>query len=431
LSNRPSNVTTFEDSFSEEVWRNTFKDYNDIDINDTFWRVSKAIASVEETDELKETWANNFYDMLSDFKVVPGGRIQANAGTDFKGTSLVNCTVGPNSKYDMDSLSGILQLLSNQATSLKAECGFGNNFSFIRPRGTFINGIGVETPGSVRFMELFDKSSEIITSGSGKKSINKKAKGKIRKGALMGVLDCWHPDIIEFITAKQNAGKLSKFNLSVNCSDKFMNKVLEVDELKKKSASREEIDKITWDLIFPVTTHEKYKSEWFGDIEDWTTKGYPINILQTVKVEWLWDLITQSTFNRNEPGILFLDRANYFNQLNYKEHINACNPCVAGDMLVSVIIKGKAEKICMRDLVELWKSDKSIKVKGYNEQIKTIDYFDITNACLTKSNAKILKITDSISGKSIRVTSDHKVFTENRGYVEAQYLKSTDILKLN
>lgn len=199
--------------------------------------------------------------------------------------------------------------------------------SFIRPRGTFIKGIGVETPGAVKFMELFDKSSEIITAGSGKKSSNKKSKGKIRKGALMGTIDISHNDVIEFITAKQTPGKLTKFNLSVNCSDAFMEKVLQVDALKKSKASQEEIDNVAWDFIFPDTTHPKYKSEWVGDIQDWKNKGYPVNITQTVKVDWLWNLITKSTYNRNEPGILFLDRANKFNQLNYAEKISSTNPC--------------------------------------------------------------------------------------------------------
>ena len=199
--------------------------------------------------------------------------------------------------------------------------------SFIRPRGSFIAGIGVETPGVVKFMELFDKSSEIITAGSGVKSTNKKAKGKIRKGALMGILDIWHKNVVEFITAKQTPGRLSKFNLSVNCTDAFMEKVLQVDELKKKNASKNEIDAVTWDFIFPETTHPKYKDDWVGDIQDWQSKGYPIKVLETVSVDWLWNLITKSTYTRNEPGILFMDRANKFNQLNYGEKINSCNPC--------------------------------------------------------------------------------------------------------
>ena len=200
--------------------------------------------------------------------------------------------------------------------------------SYIRPRGSFIKGVGVESPGAVKFMELFDKSSEIITAGSGTKSTNKKAKGKIRKGAQMGILNVWHPDIVEFITAKQTPGKLTKFNMSVNCSDDFMNKLDMIAKLKADNASQEEIDEVDiWDLKFPNTDHPDYKNKWTGDIKLWEQQGYPVNIFQTIKVTSLWDLIMKSTYNRSEPGIVFLDRANYYNPLAYKESIVATNPC--------------------------------------------------------------------------------------------------------
>ena len=109
---RPSFLTTFQDPFSEEVWSSTYKDHSDKDINDTFWRVACAIASVE-LPSLRQQWAENFYDMMTDFKVVPGGRILANAGTDFKGTTLVNCFVSPAPKHDVDSIVGILQTLKD------------------------------------------------------------------------------------------------------------------------------------------------------------------------------------------------------------------------------------------------------------------------------------------------------------------------------
>ena len=331
-------ITTFQDSFSAEVWETTYKDHNDANIDNTLTRIAKAIASVEATDELKEEWEKKFYDLLTNFKGVPGGRIISNAGTEWAGTTLMNCFVGPRGKYDIDSLEGIYSHLLSQSQTLKSEGGWGENFSYIRPRGSFINGIGVETPGSVKYMELFDKASEIITSGSGKKSTNKKAKGKIRKGAMMGVIDVWHPDIIEFITAKQQPGRLTKFNISVNCTDKFMERVNNINILEKQienitdtyaiAACNQDIGILDkWDLIFPETTFERYKDEWDGDIKKWESKGYPIKIFNTISVKWLWTLIMESTYNRAEPGVLFLDRANYFNPLNYGETIFATNPC--------------------------------------------------------------------------------------------------------
>lgn len=311
--------TIFKDSFSEEIWRTTYKNYKDESVNDTFRRVAKHIASAEETEEKKQYWESEFYNLLSDFKGVSGGRITANAGTEWEGVTFANCYVGGIPDSNLDSLEGIYKVLVEQAKTLKSEGGWGMDFSWIRPRGSFIAGIGVESPGAVRFMELFDKSSEIVTSGSGKKNNNKKSKEKIRKGAQMGVMSVWHPDIIEFITAKQTPGRLSKFNISVNCTEDFMQKVTAVES---GEASQDE-----WNLVFPDTAFEKYKAEWNGDLNAWKNKGYPVVIHNTVKVSWLWNLIMESTYNRNEPGVLFLDRANEFAPLNYGETIIATNPC--------------------------------------------------------------------------------------------------------
>lgn len=339
-------LTQFEDVFSEEVWASTYKDHSDNNINDTLYRVAKAVASVEDTEELCAIWTNEFYQLLSNFRGTAGGRIYANAGTTWGGTTMMNCFVGPRVEYDVDSLDGILTHLRSQAHTLKAEGGWGENFSYIRPRGAFIHGVGVETPGAVKYMELFDKASEIITSGSGKKSTNKKAKGKIRKGAMMAVLDVWHPDIIEFITAKQQSGRLTKFNISVNCTDAFMERVMKIQELEGEMASagasyshipKEDFDFDTcndivaaldeWDLIFPDTTHPKYKATWQGDIKKWQAAGNPVIVYNTISVKWLWNLIMESTYNRAEPGVLFLDRANHFLPLNYAETAYATNPC--------------------------------------------------------------------------------------------------------
>lgn len=439
------NVTQFQDIFSEEVWTTTYKNHKDNNINDTFRRIAKAIASVENTEELKQEWEEKFYDLLTDFKGVTGGRIMSNAGTEWHGTTLMNCFVGPRDSYDIDSLEGIYSHLLSQSQTLKSEGGWGENFSYIRPRGAFIHGIGVETPGAVKYMELFDKASEIITSGSGKKSSNKKAKGKIRKGAMMAVLDVWHPDIVEFITAKQQSGRLNKFNMSVNLTDEFMNRLIGIEKLENfanenipgyDEYAKDEIDeKIkqldTWNLIFPDTKFEKYKEEWDGNITAWKNKGYPVKTYNTVSVKWLWNLIMESTYNKAEPGVLFLDRANYFNPLYYKETIFSTNPCVTGDGVVEIQLNGKIEKMTVKDAVDLFNLGTTFKIKSFNIETKQIEWKLVTFADMTRKNAKVLKIIDSVTGKSIKVTEDHKVYTKNRGYVMAKDLTSDDVLEIS
>jgi len=212
-----------------------------------------------------------------------------------------------------------LQAITDQAKILASEGGYGINFSMLRPKGSYVKGIGVETSGNIDFMSVFDAMSTTLTKGSGRKS--SKGKNKIRKGAMMGVMDCSQPAIEDFITAKQQPGVLSKFNLSVGISDKFMNAV---EEHKP------------WELIFPETDFEKYDTEWDGVIQHWVDKGYPVNIWKTYEdANELWDLILQSTYNRAEPGVIFLDTVNKYNNLYYREHISASNPCFTGDTIVN------------------------------------------------------------------------------------------------
>ena len=213
-----------------------------------------------------------------------------------------------------DSIEGIYTLLKAQAHTLKSEGGYGINCSFLRPAGSYIKGIGARTPGPIKFMELWDKSSEIITMGSEKITSERKdsEKKKIRKGAQMLVMTCFHPDIKEFITAKQTPHRLEKFNMSVGITADFIDAVINDKE---------------WKLRFPDTTFDKYNDGWFGDIDDWERKGYPVIVYETVKATDLWEKIMQSTYNRNEPGVLFLDVINKLNPLSYTEYINTTNPC--------------------------------------------------------------------------------------------------------
>lgn len=609
--NTKSRTTVFEDPFSEEVWYSTYRDYKDVTIDDSFMRVATAVASVEETDALRQYWKEQFYDLLQQFKGSSGGRILSNAGTEWGGTTLMNCFTSVKPKFDQDSLEGIVTTLRNQAQTLKSEGGWGANFSFIRPRGSFIKGIGVDTPGAVTYMEWFNKGSEIITSGSGLGKKNKKGKGKIRKGAMMGILDCvsgdtliwtlegkkpiselvgtnplvyctdgngnvyvrkankvwskgvkktvrihidndthlvctpehevmlsngtyknakdlafgdslavlhkrlynkyyqlgvtgsrkaipehiavaeykygrypvtlsngsiidplseevhhidfttlnnapenleilrrtehvekhkestkvfleqqrnklnenrrgktwdefygvekaqvarakykasreknnkpvwnkglnsdeykahykdgftnqfsnhkvvkvedwcemevfdmsvpefhnfvandifvhncWHPDIEEFITAKLTPNRLDKFNLSANCVNEFMDKILILKEMVKAGVNKKAIEVLDkWNLEFPDTTHELYKELWDGDLAYWKSLGLPVIVHKTVSALGLWDLIMKSTYARNDPGVLFLDRANETHCWNYggrRSIIKATNPC--------------------------------------------------------------------------------------------------------
>lgn len=226
-----------------------------------------------------------------------------------------NCFVDGFVGKNQDSVSGILEALRRQAFILKSEGGYGFCADVMRPRGGYIEGIANDTPGAVKWLDNWNTQSDVITAGSGRKSGNVKAKQKIRKGAQMVTLSCWHPDIEEFITAKQTSGRLDKFNMSVLITDAFMNAVIKGEK---------------WDLIFPDfdKVKEIYNDSWDGNIGKWVSEGNPVKIYKSFKdANELWDLILKSTYNRNEPGVLFVDTMNRLNNLSYCEYISATNPC--------------------------------------------------------------------------------------------------------
>lgn len=303
--------TQFVDEFSKEIYEQTYRYAKEV-INETQLRVAKDLAKVEEDPEY---WTNQFLWALEDFKFVPGGRITSNAGTGLKGTTYINCFVDGFVGEDRDSMEGILSTLRRQALILKSEGGYGFCADTMRPRGGFISGIGNETPGSVRMLDMWDTQSAVITAGSGRKTKKETGKTKIRKGAQMVTMSVWHPDIEEFIVSKQTPGRLTKFNMSILVTDEFMEAV----ENNKP-----------WNLEFPDFDNIKdvYKKEWDGNIKSWKAKGYPVEVYKTFEnANELWELIMQSTYNRNEPGILFVDTMNKLNNLYYCEYISATNPC--------------------------------------------------------------------------------------------------------
>lgn len=307
---------THQQAISYEVWNDNYRAPGENSLEDTWKRQAVACSEVEE-ESIRQKICDDFLWLLTDFKGIAGGRITANLGVDGReATSLFNCFVHSPADIkfkDPDSLSGIYDMLKSQALTLKSEGGYGMNFSWIRPAGSYVKGIGGRTPGVLKFMELWDKSSEVITMGSDKSSKKKDdEKKKIRKGAQMGCLMCWHPEVEDFIIAKQTEGRLSKFNISVGICSGFMEAV--------------END-LNWDLIFPDTSIPEHKEVWAGDIDDWRSRGLPINIYKTIKARDLWDKIMKSTYNRNDPGVLFLDVANKYNPLYYAENIATTNPC--------------------------------------------------------------------------------------------------------
>jgi ribonucleoside-diphosphate reductase alpha chain len=321
-----TNADIFETAISEEVYEQNYQYGTDADVPDTWYRNARYLASVEED---TAQWTERFYQLLSGhglptgpFPFTPGGRIFANAGTSLGKATLINCFVSGFQGYDQDSMDEIQAELTRQAKILASEGGYGFCAHVMRPRGSRIGGVGSMTPGAVQMLDVWNEQAATIVAGSGLQSDRDDVKDKIRKGAQMVTMGIWHPDVIEFIKAKQEPGRLHKFNMSVLISDEFMEAVKNDEK---------------WALRFPAFEEEPefYQEHWDGNLEAYEAKGGTVKTWRdpatgekaVYDAREIWDLVMDSTYNRNEPGVIFVDTINRENNLQYCEHINATNPC--------------------------------------------------------------------------------------------------------
>lgn len=259
-------------------------------------RLAAAMASAEATPELQEEWKAKFRHILDDWKLVPGGRIAAGAGASDELT-LFNCYVIPSPK---DSRGGIMQTLSEMTEIMARGGGVGINLSSLRPRRAIVKGVNGSSSGAVSWGGLFSYTTGLIEQGGS------------RRGALMLMMNDWHPDIMDFITVKQTMGQVTNANLSVCVSNDFM------------KAVKEDLD---WDLVFPDTSEPDYDEEWDGDLDKWKQAGRKVITYKTMKAREIWTTIMESAWKSAEPGVVFME---YYNQMSNSWYFNpiiCTNPC--------------------------------------------------------------------------------------------------------
>ena len=303
---------------SLDIWENKYclkskqGEMIDQNIDQTYQRVAQALVEVESKDKQAE-WYEKFLWALRQ-GVIPAGRITSNAGAQEHkpATSTINCTV---SGIIDDSMDDILQKNLEAGLTLKAGCGIGYEFSTLRPKGAYVSGAGAYTSGPLSFMDIYDKTCFTVSSAGG------------RRGAQMATFEVGHPDVMDFIRAKREDGRLRQFNLSLLITKEFM-------EAVKADAD--------WPLSFPITIKEQ---EADGiDLSDPSSvlwRDFPVSgryvtndeglvackISKVIKAKRLWDMIMASTYDFAEPGFILIDKVNEMNNNWFCENIRATNPC--------------------------------------------------------------------------------------------------------
>nr|WP_145402862.1 adenosylcobalamin-dependent ribonucleoside-diphosphate reductase [Paenibacillus xylanexedens] len=259
-------------------------------------RLAKAVASVETTPEQRAIWESRFRSVLEDWKLVPGGRIAAGAGASEELT-LFNCYVIPSPQ---DSRGGIMKTLTEMTEIMARGGGVGINLSSLRPRRAVVKGVNGSSSGSVSWGGLFSYTTGLIEQGGS------------RRGALMLMMNDWHPDVLDFITVKQTMGQVTNANLSVCVSNAFM-------EAVKQDGN--------WELVFPDTHDPDYDTAWDGDLSKWKEAGHKVISYRTVKAREIWHTIIESAWKSAEPGVVFME---YYNQMSNSWYFNpiiCTNPC--------------------------------------------------------------------------------------------------------
>ena len=259
-------------------------------------RVARGVAATEDGKVKQHEWTEKFRWLLDDWKFVPGGRILTAAGTD-QDLTYYNCYVIPSPQ---DSRDGIMTTLGQMTEIMSRGGGVGINLSTLRPRHAYVKGVNGRSSGAVSWGGLYSFVTGLIEQGGS------------RRGALMLILNDWHPDIFSFINSKRQSGKITNANISVGVSDKLMAAVEADDD---------------WELLFPDTRDPDFDELWDGDLDTWMATGRQVSHYKTIKARELWDAIIESAWASAEPGLWFRERSNKMANSWYFNPQICTNPC--------------------------------------------------------------------------------------------------------
>lgn len=319
--------------------------------------VNRFSSAMKDSDE----HFHQFRDISLDMRFMPAGRVQSAMGS-IRATTPYNCYVsGTIEDSFVHGEGNIMQRATEAAATMRMGGGIGYDFSTLRPKGTLIRKLQSHSSGPISFMEIYDAICRCVASSGH------------RRGAQMGVLRVDHPDIEEFLHAKQNTDKLTGFNISIAVTDEFMEAAM---------------------------TGRTFYLRWGGEV------------YKEVDAAALWESIMRSTWDWAEPGVLFIDTINNMNNLWYCETLAATNPCFTGETKVWT----EHGHVAFKDLV-----GKTVSVLTQNWEGQPV-YRPMSNIRITQRQAKLVQVSFD-NGTSVECTPNHMFFLRGGGQIEAERLQ--------
>jgi len=347
---------------------------------DMFLRVAKNIASVEKKynrteSEIRET-EKKFFDIMTDLDFLPNSPTLMNAGRELQ--QLAACFVLPVG----DSMASIFEALKETALIQKSGGGVGYSFSNIRPKNDVVLSTKGVSSGPISFMTVFNAATDTIKQGG------------TRRGANMGILRVDHPDILDFITAKEDSEKLNNFNISVGVTESFMKAVENDGE---------------YDILNPRTKEAVMK----------------------YKAREIFEKIVNHAWKNGDPGIIFLDRLNKDNPTPHIGMIESTNPCISEDMMILTnegLIRAKElfKRVNAGEEIKIVYDKRALefKLEGKFNNNNFKIHENLINGCWNRGIKEVYKLT-TYSGFELEATPDHKVLT-TEGYKPLIELKKED-----
>jgi len=342
----------------------------------------------------KDLNANRIYQLFKDFKyIIPQGSVMSQLGNNKQIGSLSNCFVIGSI---IDSYGGIMLKDQELIQLMKRRGGVGLDISNLRPNKTPTSNAAKTSTGAVSFMNRFSNSTREVAQNG-------------RRGALMLSMNVNHPDIESFVSIKNDRTKVTGANISVSLTDEFMDAVKENKDYYLRYPIDTNVEKLH-NLEFMKYNIMKKFILYNDDGKE------KIVWIKKIKAKNLYDLIISNAWENAEPGQIFIDRHwDYSPDSVYPEFKGiTTNPCVVGD----TIVKTDKGDIKISEIVNKFNNGKEFKILSYNEENGNLEFKPLFNAQKTKENTTILEI-ESECGEKIRLTPNHKVYTEEDGWIEA------------